>query len=234
MSPRPEGSPGAPVGLAVEAEEIELKLTVHQQGVIRTLLRRPPAAGIAGFVPAGPVRIVGCVDRYFDTEGTTAWSAGALGRAGLRARLREQDGTVILALKSAISRDGAVSRRMELQGPATNRLDPEDWPPSDARSRLKAVLDGRPIVEIAALRQRRLQRDFGRAGTTVEISLDEMTALDGRRVLGRQVEVEAELLSGDVASLRDLAAALVKLPGIDIAAGSKLAFALAARTVAAR
>ena len=228
MSPRPEDASDPAGGPDADPEEIELKLAVGEPGVIRALIRRPPVGGIAGFVPAGRPRSVTCMDRYFDTAALN----GALRLGGFRARLREREGTLILTLKSAASRDGAVSRRIELEGPATTVLDPERWPPSAARSRLKALLDGRPMVEIAALRQRRLQRDFVRDGTTVEISLDRMTALEGGRILATRVEVEAELLSGDLALLHGLAAALEILPGVRPASSSKLAFALAARVVA--
>jgi inorganic triphosphatase YgiF len=223
MSPKAEEAT-----TGTEPEEIELKLTVADPAVVARLIRHPPADGIAGFMPAGPVRTITSVDRYLDT----ASADGALRAGGLRARLREQDGLVILAVKASLARDGAVSRRIELQGPATVDLDPAAWPPSDARSRLLAVIGDRTLVEIAALRQRRLQRDFGRGATTVEISLDEMTALDGLRVLAHRVEVEAELLAGGAALLHDLAAAMSALPGVGPATESKLAFALAARAAA--
>ena len=176
-------------------------------------------------MPAGPARVVTCLDRYFDTAPVD----GALRLGGVRARLRVQDGMVIVAVKAPIATDGAVSRRVELQGPAVDRLNPLSWPASAARARILALVGETPLVEIAALRQRRLQRNFARGGTTVEISLDELEAVDGRRVLAHRVEVEAELLGGDPRLLQDLAAALGELPGIAPASGSKLAFAISAR-----
>jgi inorganic triphosphatase YgiF len=220
MSPRADGP--APAGGA-DPEEIELKLAVADPGVVRALLRRPPAEGIAGFVPAGPIRTVIVVDRYFDT------ADGALTLGGVRARVRDQGGERILAVKASIATEGAVSRRVELQGPAAGGLQPATWPASNARDRLLPLIGDRDVVEIAAIRQRRLQRDFAAAGTRVEISLDEMTALDGRRALAHRTEVEAELLAGDAGLLQELAAALGELAGVGVAAGSKLAFALAAR-----
>ncbi len=222
MSPRADG----PAPPSAEPEEIELKLAVGDPEVVRAVLHRPPASGIAGFLPAGPIRSVTCVDRYFDT------TDGALRLGGVRARVREQDGELILAVKASIASEGAVSRRVELQGPAAPGFHPPSWPPSAARERLLPLIGDRPVVEIAALRQRRLQRNFARGGTTVEISLDEMSALEGRRSLARRAEVEAELLAGDAQLLQDLAAALGELPGVGVATGSKLAFALAARAVA--
>jgi inorganic triphosphatase YgiF len=221
MSPRADE--GAPPG--GEPEEIELKLEVADRALVSRLVHHPPASGIAGFRPGGPVRTITCLDRYFDTDPVD----GDLRRAGVRARLREQGDEVVLAVKTSIATYGAVSRRVELQGPAVARLDPAAWQPSDARTRIVAIVGDRPLVEIAALRQQRLQRDFVRDGTTVEISLDRMTALDGRRVLAHRVEVEAELHAGDPADLQDLAAALESLPGVSPARGSKLAFALGAR-----
>ncbi len=222
MSPRADG----PAAVGSDPEEIELKLAVGDPDVIRALLRRPPGPGIAGFLPDGPIRTVIVVDRYFDTPD------GALTLHGLRARVREQGGELILAVKASIATEGAVSRRVELQGPATAGLQPSAWPPSVARERLLAHIGDRPVVEIAALRQRRLQRNFAAAGTRAEISLDEMTALQGRRPLARRTEVEAELLAGDAELLQRLAAALAELPGVGVASGSKLAFALAARAAA--
>jgi inorganic triphosphatase YgiF len=219
MSPRADGS--APGG--ADPEEIELKLAVGDPDVVRELLRRPPAQGIAGFLPAGPIRTVIVVDRYFDT------ADGALTLGGVRARVREQDSEWILALKVSIATEGAVSRRVELQGPAAAGLRPAEWPESIARARLMPLIGDRGLVEIAALRQRRLQRDFASARTTVEISLDEMTALEGRRQLARRTEVEAELKAGDAGLLQALAVALGELPGVGVASGSKLAFALTAR-----
>ena len=224
MSPRPD-DPSSEGGPAADPEEIELKLAVGQPAVIRALICRPPAGGIAGFTPIGPARRVTCVDRYFDTAAID----GQLRLGGVRARLREQAGGVTLAVKLSITSDGAVSRRVELQGPAIARLDPASWPASDARARVMSLLGDRPIVEIAALRQRRLQRDFMRDDTTVEISLDHMSALDGARILDSRTEVEAELLSGDAALLHEISEDLQILPGVSPAAGSKLAFALAAR-----
>ena len=221
MSPRADEA----VAEGTEPEEIELKLTVADPAVIGELIGRPPAGGIAGFQPIGPARTVRCLDRYFDTSPVD----GALRRAGVRARLREQDGAVILAVKASIETLGAVSRRVELQGPAVARLDPAAWPPSAARSRIQPLIGDGPLVEIAALRQTRLQRNFTSGTTTVEISLDQMTAMNGRRMLARRSEVEAELLAGEPALLQDLAAAIGALPGVGPATGSKLAFALNAR-----
>lgn len=222
------GVAGQGPALTGDPEEIELKLAVDEIGAIRTLLRRPPPAGIAGFTAAGPLRAVTCIDRYYDTTAL----GGRLSLAGLRARIREQDGALTLGVKASISRDGAVSRRVELEGPAGRDLDPAGWPLSEARDRLIAALDGAPLLEIAALRQHRLQRDFARDGTTVEVSLDRLGAVRGRRVLDRRIELEAELHGGDAGLLQPLAAALEALRGMGPALGSKLAFALAARTAA--
>ena len=152
MSPRSD----APPTTDAEPEEIELKLAVADPEVIRAMLRNPPASGIAGFVAVGPARLVSCLDRYFDT------ADGALRLGGVRARVREQDGEWILAVKVSIASDGAVSRRVELQGPAAPGLDPSAWPPSAPRARLLPLIGQQPIVEVAALRQRRLQRNFAR------------------------------------------------------------------------
>jgi len=205
----------------VDPVEIEVKLGVEEPDVIRALLTAPPPDGIAGFVPAGPPRPTIATDRYLDT----ADPAGRLDAAGLRARLREEDGKVVLALKTEGQRDGDVHHRLELEGPATRSLDPASWPPSTARTRLLAASAGEPLRVIAALRQRRLKRRFRYSDTEIEISLDEMEALDGTLVVARRAELEAELVVGDPAALHGLATTLRGIAGVVDPSGSKLRFA---------
>jgi inorganic triphosphatase YgiF len=88
---------------------------------------------------------------------------------------------------------------------------------------------GRPIREIARLRQRRLTQRVSRAGTVVELSLDTLEALDAGRVLARRHDLEAELIDGDESALAELGAALRDLDGVGPSLGSKMAFALDAR-----
>ena len=206
--------------------EVEVKLAVTDPAALNDLMARPDPATLADFRPIDePVRQE-VVDRYFDTPD------GRLMAAGARARLRVGAGAVVVAIKRHGVDDGAVTARHELEGPATADLDPSTWPDSPAYREIVELAAGRPLVEIARLRQDRLVRRVRRGPTEVELSLDALEALDGERVAATRWELEAELKAGDRADLQDLAAALHALPGTGPATGSKLSFALAARAAA--
>ena len=207
--------------------EIEVKLAAHDTAAIRALLDHPSPERLAGFTAEGPVTVDEIVDLYLDTASGT----GALRAAGLRARLRVSRRGVVLAVKGRadVAADG-VATRMELEAPATADLDPARWPASRARTLVIETVGGAPLVEIAALRQRRHVRLVRNGETTVELSLDELTALEaGGGVLDTRIELEAELKAGSAASLGALARALASVDGLGPPLGSKLEFALAAR-----
>jgi inorganic triphosphatase YgiF len=213
-----------------EPVEVEVKFGVAFPEHVRHLLERPDAAALAGFVPAGPLRMIVVVDRYMDT----AVVGGSLYLAGVRARLRITDVGVVLTVKRRGTLDTGITTRTEIEAPATAVLDPIAWPASDARTVLLETAAGEQLAEIAALRQRRLVRDVERGSTRVELSLDEMDALDGEAVVDRRVELEAELKAGPVEALQDLAAALQEIEGVGPPQGSKLDFALGSRVAAER
>ena len=218
--PADSGQRGRPV-------EIEVKLAVHDSRAIRSLVAHPDSDRLAGFSADGPLRIDEIVDLYLDT----APGDGMLRAAGLRARLRVSGNGVVLAVKgrSSLSRDG-VTTRMELEAPATAALDPGAWPVSDARALVVDTIEGRPLVEIAALRQRRQVCLLRRRTALVELSVDELTAVDADgSALGMRVELEAELKAGSADALSDLARTLAALEGVGPPLGSKLDFALGAR-----
>jgi inorganic triphosphatase YgiF len=222
MSPRGDARGPSAGG---EPTEIEVKLSVAKPAVVRRLLNRPHPRLLAGFEGSSPPRQVRVIDRYLDTDGVD----GGLAVAGIRARLRRQGGAVTLTVKrTGVERRG-VTTRVELEGPGTGALDPARWPPSDARTVLTDAVRGRPIREIARLRQRRLTQLVSRTGTVVELSLDALEAVDGGRVLARRHELEAELIEGNESALAELGAALRELDGVGPSLGSKLAFALDAR-----
>jgi len=204
--------------------EIELKYRVID-----------PAAGdrylgadeIAGFRASSPVRSTQVEDRYIDTAG------GAMARAGFAARLRQTAKTTTVAVKSSVRRVGTgnVHRREELEGPADRTAHPRDWPPSDARSLILEQCGDAPLVEVVTIRQLRRKRILQRDGTSVELSLDEVDAVSRSRVVGRFVELEVELITGDEAGLADVDRELASDPGLAPADTSKLQSAL--RAVAA-
>lgn len=211
--------------------EAEIKLGVERPDEVRRKIERPPRGGLAGFLPVGPVRESTSLDRYIDT----AEGDGALQALGLRARLRDEGGKVVLGIKDRGSRDGDTHSRREIEGPATRSLDPRDWPGSATRQVLLAALGGLPLVEIARLGQHRLKRRFRRGATEVEVSLDTIEALDGEAVSAVRHEIEAELVSEgpDVPSaledLAELALALRSITGVGDSRGSKLSFARSIR-----
>lgn len=209
--------------------EIEVKLGVTDPTELRAVLAAPDASRLAGFRSAGPLRTDRVEDRYFDT----ADSLGRLASRRMRARLRIGGGEVILAVKVSGVESGALSSRREFEGPATIALDPSAWPESAARTLLLDTVGDEPLVEIARLRQVRLVRPLVREETHVELSLDDIEALDGSRVVGHRWELEAELRGGIPSALEELGEALERLPGIGLPQGQKLAFALAARRASA-
>jgi inorganic triphosphatase YgiF len=219
------GETRADSGSASEVE-VEVKLAVVDPEAIRDLIETVDPSRLAGFEAAGPVRQSRIVDRYIDTAGATLAGIGA------RARVRTGDGPARLALKRRGIADGAVTSRREVEGPATEALEPAGWPASAARSELLELARGEPLLEIARLRQRRTARDVVRGGTRVELSLDALDALDGDEIVASRWELEAELKAGDVAPLHELAVALQRNPATGPPTGSKLGFAVASVAVA--
>jgi inorganic triphosphatase YgiF len=211
------------MGLQVD-REVEVKFSVGDPAAAIELLEKPRSDVLAGFEAAGPLREVVAIDRYFDT----ARGSGRLQAAGMRARLRTVGDDVVLAVKHAGLEDEGVTTRVELEGPASSELDPAAWPPSEARRALLEATGGAPLVPIATLHQRRVQRLVRRGATLVEISLDTVEAVAPERGPQRRTELELELLTGDAADLRALARAVATVPGIGLAHGPKLAFALGA------
>jgi CHAD domain-containing protein/adenylate cyclase class IV len=204
--------------------EIELKYRV----VVAAAGDRYLAADeIAGFRASSPVRSTQVEDRYIDT------ADGAMARAGFAARLRQTAKTTTVAVKSSVRRVGTgnVHRREELEGPADRTAHPRDWPPSDARSLILEQCGDAPLVEVVTIRQLRRKRILQRDGTSVELSLDEVDAVSRSRVVGRFVELEVELMTGDEAGLADVDLELASDPGLAPADTSKLQSAL--RAVAA-
>ena len=204
--------------------EIELKYRVIDATAGDRYLA---AEELAGFRPASAVRSTQVEDRYIDT------ADGAMARAGFAARLRQTAKHTIIAVKSSARRVGTsnVHRREELEGPADRTAHPRDWPPSDARSLLLEQCGDAPLVEVVTIRQLRRKRILELEGTSVELSLDEVDAVSRSRVVGRFVELEVELMSGDEAGLAAIDTVLANDSGLVPADSSKLAAAL--RAVAA-
>lgn len=193
---------------------------------------RDALASLARAARLGPAHLGTIVrndetDRYLDT------ADGHLARGGWACRLRTRrvDGAsrTFISLKGPPeATSGALHRRPEVEGPASDALDPAGWPASAARDLLDALRAGAPLIERLRLEQVRLERPVSLgarvAGT---LSLDDVTVpLDGRRAGELQV-VELELLPGvDANVLTGLAAELEAIPGLAAEHATKLDLAL--------
>lgn len=202
-------------------------------------------------MPDGDVGTRTIVDAYLDT------ADGRLRAAGLAARIRSSAGAVaasedpgqgcILTVKSlARSTAGPVHDRLELEGSAGDALLPGSWPRSEARALLMATIAGAPLEVIARIRQHRRTLVLRRGGARIELSLDDLEALQpavaaggglagapgSDVVLARTTELEAELLDGPARELDLLGAVLLRLDGLRPATGSKLDWAIAAARAA--
>ena len=184
----------------------------------------PRGATIGPFIGASQARSTQMEDRYVDTADR------AMERAGFAVRLRSSGSGVVVSVKSRTKREGpggAVGRE-ELEGPADRTAGPADWPPSDARSLVMELCGDAPLVEVVTIRQLRRKRQLRDGSTRVELSLDEVDVVASKRVVGRFIELEAELTKGDEARLAGLATAFGGDPALSLANESKLDAALSA------
>lgn len=201
--------------------EMELKYRVLDLTAAERYLT---AATIGPFSGASQARSMQLEDRYVDT------ADGAMERAGFAVRMRSSGTGVIVSVKSRARREGpggAVGRE-ELEGPADRTSGPSDWPPSDARSLVLELAGDAPLVEVVTIRQLRRKRQLRDGSTRVELSLDEVDVVASKRVVGRFIELEAELVKGDETRLAGLAAAFGTDQALSVATGSKLDAALMA------
>ena len=167
------------------------------------------------------------VDRYLDTPDNR------LAAASWACRLRSRDADLRVSLKGpAEPTSGAwLHRRPELEGPATESLDPGEWPESEARDFLDDLRQGESLEERFELRQRRTERTV-----TVEeaalgvLSLDAVDIRSNGRRLGELFMVELELVgendAEDARHLERLAEALEQRSGLRADPRTKLEHAL--------
>ncbi|HET8587109.1 MAG TPA: CYTH domain-containing protein [Candidatus Limnocylindria bacterium] len=154
------------------------------------------------------------LDRYLDTADLR------LAARRWACRLRTRRGDTIVSLKGpaepTAGGDAALHRRPELEGPATDRPDAADWPPSTARDRLLDLSDGKPLLERLSLAQRRTERDVLVDGASIgTLSLDHVQVWRDGRQRGELwcVELEQHADDGD-ADLHELAHALNGADGL--------------------
>lgn len=174
------------------SDELELKYAAADLAALEAFLdeRFPAPAPDRGW------REVKVTDRYFDT------ADGALAQAGLGARLRETGGRTIVGLKSEVGVASGLHHRREIEGEATARLAPAEWPASESRRLILDAAGERSLRERFTLRQLRRERDWQGRGGACRFSLDLVRVRHGRRQLGELRELEVELRKGDRRLLR--------------------------------
>ena len=203
--------------------EVEAKFRAETAEPLIELAARPRL----GRAMLGTARTVDEVDRYLDTDD------GRLAAARWACRLRSREGTTRISLKGPPI--GPVEewrhRRPEIEGPATDLVDPDGWPASPALELLTTLRRDRPLVERLRLYQARTERtvtlpDGAPIGT---LTLDRVRMTAGGTDLGRLFVVELELdaasASGE-AELDGLAAELAATDGLAAEPRSKLEHAL--------
>lgn len=202
--------------------EAELKYLAADERPLRELER----SDRLGPAVLGPVTTVAELDRYLDT--------GDLHLAAARwaCRLRTRGTRTVVSLKGPAEHTAGdpMHRRPELEGLANESLDPDAWPPSEARAQLLAMTGHAPLAERFRLEQERTERSVTMRGQPVgTLSLDRARVLRGDVEAGRLLVVELEFAqTGEVElGARELAAALSAVPGLTPDALSKLERALA-------
>jgi inorganic triphosphatase YgiF len=181
-----------------------------------------------GHALLGPARTADVLDRYLDTAN------GALASARWACRLRERAGAIRVSLKGPAreqAADGWRHSRPEVEGPATASVDPADWPPSAARTKLRSLVGPGRLAERLHLRQRRTERSVALDGAAELgiLSLDRVRMGAGERDLGELFIVELELHEPSApaeAALDAMAAALSAVPGLTPEPRTKLELAL--------
>ncbi len=204
--------------------EVELKYAVSDITAVQAYLDGAWTTALPDVALDGPVDKQ-VEDRYFDT------ARDALRSHGFAARLRRRGAAVTLTVKSlAVDDDAGTSagapaealhRRIELEGPANGRLDPDGWPSSPARELVDELRDGARLRDLFTIRQRRTVRDIRASDGAAELSLDSVEVLVGGSVVGTFSELEIESTEGDATLLRRLAAVLEASGLVSPAAGSK-------------
>jgi inorganic triphosphatase YgiF len=193
------------------AIEVEARFRVTDPEAIHRLA----AMDRLGNATLGPPTSFEETDAYLDTAGA------ALGAARWACRLRRRGARVTVSLKGPpeAGTGGWLHLRPEVEGPATDELDPERWPPSDARDLLDRLRAGHPLRERLTLRQRRTERSVTVAERPVGVlSVDDVTVVRNGHDVDRFAIVELELAAGGAAGgsgeLTALAGALAAVGGL--------------------
>lgn len=218
--------------------EVEARFSSGDAAPLDLLAERPTL----GEATLGPPSTFAEVDRYLDTVD------GRLASARWACRLRTRADDTRLSLKGppiepapdapGDPAGGWRHRRPEIEGPASQAIAPEAWPPSPALDLLDQLRGGGPLREHLRFDQERTERAvvLGTQGHIGTLTLDRVAMSAGDRDLGRLHVVELELDEPSderLAALDALAGALAEVPGLAPEPRSKLEHALE-RTAAHR
>lgn len=207
--------------------EVELKYGVRDPDAVERLLD----SDRLGDLVVGAWSTVEVVDRYIDTPDLR------LETAGWNARLRTTEQGTSLDLKSlddvAVEPEtgrrpqgGSLRRRIEWSGPATESLEPTDWPESAARARLAALVGASALEERFTLRQTRRERELRGTGGWAVLSLDDVGVEHAGTSIGSFAALEIEMKGGDDHLLDRVAEMLEGSGVVEDAPASKLEAAL--------
>ena len=174
--------------------EIEAKFAVPDEA---TWLKLQAVEQIAGYdLSAGETKQVH--DTFMDTPARSILAARHV------CRKREVDGQIVMTLKSGQTVEGAVHRREELEVTLDRERPIGQWPPSEIRDRLLALVGDVALVPLFDQHQTRIIRWVSQGDRVVaEMSVDQVELL----IKGREqsyFEVEFELKA--VGTEDDLAA----------------------------
>lgn len=189
------------------SDEVELKYAIADPDALRAQLDAGLLDDVARFSDA-PWRTVEIEDRYLDT------AEGSLETAGFGVRLRRIDGVRLVTVKSMAREangDGepqALHRRLELEAPASARLDPATWPESPARARVESLTAGERLRTRFTVKQQRLERELVSDAGRAMLSLDAAEVRRRGRPLGAFATLEVEAADGSDGLLARLAGPL--------------------------
>ncbi len=162
--------------------EIEAKFAVPDEA---TWLKLQKVDQVAGYALA-PGKTKQVHDTFMDTP------AHAILMSQHVCRKREVDGQLLMTLKSGHTVEGAVHRREELEVTLERELPIGQWPPSEIRDRLLAIVGDVVLVPLFDQHQTRNIRWVSHADRVVaEMSVDKVElSINGREQSYFEVEFE--------------------------------------------
>jgi CHAD domain-containing protein len=107
----------------------------------------------------------------------------------------------------------ALSQRVEVEGPAGDRLDPDEWPPSAARELINELRGGARLRVLFTIDQRRERRMLALEGGPVLVTLDWVAVFRGGRPLASFSVLEVEAGGRRAAGSLPRLASLVEATG---------------------